>query len=426
MSQQPLNILISGAGVAGASLALMLARQPGFKMQPRITLIEKSPEPRTTGQAVDIRGPGVDVIRKLGLEPEIKARHTTETGLGFLNSEGKLAATFAATGDAKVQSASSEYEILRGDLAGLLLDGVTEAKEKGAHVEVVYGEYVDSMQEREDGSGVDVYFANGKVSNQKFDVVVGADGIASKTRSLVFGKEDRKEHIKPSGMYIGFFSIPRLPEDDSLWRWCQVPPGLGMHLRPHCSKKTMGVYLTICNSKAAPIPELDDIIHADVATQKKYLRQRFQNAGWQSQRFVDELDATEDFYMTHWCRVLAPKWVSGHCVVLGDAAFATMGVGTSLAMTGAYCISGELSKIESADQVPDALQKYEDLFRPWVEKHQKVPPGGMQLANPQTAWGVWVFQSILKIVTFLRLPQLLMRFFGGDGKETWKLPEYGW
>lgn len=224
MSQQPLNILISGAGVAGASLALMLARQPGFKMRPKITLIEKAPEPRTTGQAVDIRGPGVDVICKLGLEPEIKARHTTETGIGFLNSEGKLAATFAATGDAKVQSASSEYEILRGDLAGLLLDGVTEAKEKGANVEVVYGEYVDSMQEREDGSGVDVYFANGKVSNQKFDVVVGADGIASKTRSLVFGKEDRKEHIKPSGMYIGFFSIPRLPEDDSLWRWCQVPP----------------------------------------------------------------------------------------------------------------------------------------------------------------------------------------------------------
>ena len=103
-----------------------------------------------------------------------------------------------------------------------------------------------------------------------------------------------------------------------------------------------------------------------------------------------------------------------------------MGVGTSLAMTGAYCISGELSGMSSTDRVPDALQRYEDLFRPWVEKHQKVPAGGMQLANPQTVWGVWLFQSILKIVTFLRLPQLLMRFFGGDGKETWKLPDYGW
>jgi 2-polyprenyl-6-methoxyphenol hydroxylase-like FAD-dependent oxidoreductase len=207
MSQQPLSILISGAGVAGASLALMLARQPGFKMQPNITLIERSPVPRTTGQAVDIRGPGVDVIRKLGLEPEIKARHTTETGLAFLNSQGYVAATFPATGDAKNQSASSEYEILRGDLTGLLLDGVAEAKEKGAKVDVVYGEYIESMEERQDGPGMDVYFANGKINNQKFDVVVGADGIASKTRSMMFSKEDFREYVRPSGLYLGFFSI---------------------------------------------------------------------------------------------------------------------------------------------------------------------------------------------------------------------------
>lgn len=224
MSQQPLNILICGGGVAGTSLAMMLARQPGFKLQPKVTLIEKSPTPRTTGQAVDIRGPGVDMICKIGLEPEIKARHTTETGIAFLNSKGTTAAVFPATGDAKRQGASSEYEILRGDLTGLLLDGVNQAKEMGAQVEIVYGEFIQSMEEREDGSGVDVYFANGKVSNQKFDVVVGADGIASKTRSMIFGKEDLHEHVKPSGLYIGFFSIPRLPEDDALWKWCQVAP----------------------------------------------------------------------------------------------------------------------------------------------------------------------------------------------------------
>lgn len=425
---QPLSILISGAGVAGASLALTLARQPGFKMQPNITLVERSPVPRTTGQAVDIRGPGVDVINRLGLEPDIKARHTTETGLAFLNSKGEVAATFPATGDAKNQSASSEYEILRGDLAGLLLDGVNEAKEKGVNVNVVYGEYIESMEEREDGSGVDVYFANGKLGNQKFDVVVGADGISSKTRSMMFGKEDLHEHIKPSGLYVAFFSIPRIPEDDSLWRWCQLPPGLGMHLRPHCSKETMGVYLTICNSTQSRNPELEDVVHADVASQKAYFRQRFQNAGWQSQRLVEGLETTEDFYMTHWCRVVTPQWTKGHGVTLGDAAFATMGVGTSLAMTGAYCISGELSKIESADQVPEALRTYEELFRPWVEKHQSPYSGGMQLANPQTAWGVWLFHTVLKVANFLRIPQLLMRFFGGGGSESsgWKLPKYGW
>ncbi|KAF1926318.1 FAD/NAD(P)-binding domain-containing protein [Didymella exigua CBS 183.55] len=426
MSQQPLNILISGAGIAGASLAFTLARQPGFKVQPSITVIEKSPVPRTTGQAVDIRGPGVDVITRLGLEPEIKAMHTTETGVSFLNSKGDTAATFSATGDAKNQSASSEYEILRGDLARLLLDGVNTAKERGAKVDVVYGESIDSMKERGDGSGVDVYFTNGKISNQKFDAVIGCDGISSSTRNFIFGKADLKEHIKPSGLYIAFFSIPRIPEDDSLWRWCQIPPGLGMHLRPHCNKETMGVYLTICNTAQAYMPEIEDVIRTDVATQKKYLRQRFHNAGWQSERFLDGLDTTNDFYMSHWCQVVTPKYAKGHCVILGDAAFATMGVGTSLAMTGAYCIAGELSKIESPDQVPDALQKYEDLFRPWVEKHQISYTGGMQLANPQTAWGVWLFQNILKVVTMLKLPQLLMRFFGGEGKNTWKLPDYGW
>jgi hypothetical protein len=73
-----------------------------------------------------------------------------------------------------------------------------------------------------------------------------------------------------------------------------------MHLRPHCNGKTMGVYLTICNSKADYLPELEDVVHADVATQKKYLRQRFQNIGWQSQRFLDGMDATDDFYMSQW------------------------------------------------------------------------------------------------------------------------------
>lgn len=426
MTTQPLSILISGAGVAGTSVALMLARQPGFRMQPHITLIEKSPVPRTTGQAVDIRGPGVDVIRKLGLESEIKARHTTETGLVFLNSKGTVAATFPATGDAKNQSASSEYEILRGDLTGILLDNVNEAKEKGAKVNVVYGEYIDTMEEREDGSGVDVYFAKGKISNQKFDVVIGADGIASMTRKYVLGKEDLQKYVNPSGMYLGYFSVPRVPGDDTLWRWCQIPPGLGMHLRPHRNGKTMGVYLTICNSTQARIPELEEIVHADVASQKKYLRQRFHNAGWQSQRFLEGLDASDDFYMTHWCQVVTPQWAKGRYVILGDAAFATMGIGTSMAMVGAYCIAGELSRIDSSNKVPDALRKYEKIFRPWVEKHQKPLSGGMQLVNPQTAWGIWVLHTLMRVLCFLRVPQLLIRVFGSGENDSWKLPEYNW
>jgi 2-polyprenyl-6-methoxyphenol hydroxylase-like FAD-dependent oxidoreductase len=125
--------------------------------------------------------------------------------------------------------------------------------------------------------------------------------------------------------------------------------------------------------------------------------------------------------------VVTPKYTKGRCVILGDAAFATMGIGTSLAMTGAYCIAGELSKIDSASQVPEALQKYENLLRPYIEKTQNAPGSsvGMQIANPQTALGLWMFQTVLWVVAFLKIPKLLS-FFGGGSRETWTLPDYGW
>jgi 2-polyprenyl-6-methoxyphenol hydroxylase-like FAD-dependent oxidoreductase len=419
MSERPLSVLISGAGVAGASLALMLARQPGMKMQPIITLIERSPVPRTTGQSIDIRGPAVDVIRKLGWEADIKARHTTEEGLALLNAKGQRVAYLGASGDAKAQSATSEYEILRGELTALLLDGVDESKKSGARVQVVYGETIQSM---------DVHFAQGKLEDQRYDVVVAADGISSSTRSFIFGKEDKREHIRPSGMYLAFFSVPRIPTDNQLWHWATFPPGLAIHLRPHRNKKTMGVYLSICNAKKERNPDLEAVLHADVATQKKYLRQRFQSSSctWQVERFLDGLDASDDFYMTHWCQVRTPVWAKGRCVTLGDAAFATMGIGTSLAMSGAYCVAGELSKITASEQVPEALQSYQSVYKPYVDEQLVDLPLFPQLANPQTAWGVWLLHTIAGLLAFLRVQKLAIYFGAGDDSKSWKLPEYGW
>lgn len=428
MSEQPLSILISGAGVAGASLALMLARQPGFKMQPAITLIERSPTPRLTGQSVDIRGPAVDMIKKLGWEQEIKSRHTTEEGLALKNAKGKTVGYFPASGDANAQSATSEYEILRGELTEMLLDGVNESKEKGANVQIVYGETIQSMEDRVDGTGVDVHFARGKLEDQRYDVVVAADGIGSPTRGFIFGKDDKSTHVRPSGLYLGFYSIPRIPEDDQVWHWATFPPGLAIHLRPHRNGKTMGVYLSICNAKKERDPDLEAIVHADVSTQKQYLRQRFQSSvcTWQVKRFLDGLDAADDFYMTHWCQVRTPQWAKGRCVTLGDAAFATMGIGTSLAMSGAYCIAGELSKITSSDQVSQALQSYESLYRKFVESQDMDLALFPQLMNPQSAWGNWILHTVARLLAAAKIQSLIAWIFGGDDSKGWKLPEYGW
>jgi 2-polyprenyl-6-methoxyphenol hydroxylase-like FAD-dependent oxidoreductase len=424
MAQKPLSILISGSGVAGASLALMLARHPSFTMKPIITLVERSSVPRISGQAVDVRGSAVEVIRQLGIEPDVKARHTTETGLAILNGQGSTIATLNATGDTDRQSITSEYEILRGELVGLLLDGVNKAKEEGAQVDIVHGENITHLEDY--GDGVHVKFANGKLHDQDYDVVVAADGSSSRTRTMIFGKEDQKDPVKPTGMYVAFLTIPRLPQDDKIYKWCMLPNGMAMHLRPHRNPKTMGLYLVITKATKARDPEMEAVLRGDIASQKAYLKERFQDAGWQSNRFVEALDGADDFYMTHWCQVVTPKWTKERCVILGDAAFATMGVGTSLAMTGAYTIAGELSKIESSKDVSAALKQYEEIFRPLVAKHEKPPPGFPQLASPQTAWGVTMLHSVIRVVAALRLPQLAMKLFGGEEKNGWVLPDYGW
>jgi 2-polyprenyl-6-methoxyphenol hydroxylase-like FAD-dependent oxidoreductase len=240
MSHQPLSILISGAGIAGSSFALALARHPAFKLKPVVTLIERAPVPRTTGQAIDIRGPAVQVIRKLGIEQKIKERHTSEVGIAFVDARGKIIARHDATGDSSNQSATSEYEILRGELADLLLDEVEATRATtGAEVNVVYGESIESLQEEEDG--VAVRFVHGKVENAKWDVVVACDGYRSSTRSKIFDQETTpKDPILPMGMYIAYYTIPRVAEDDDLWRWFTTSGGLAMHLRPHRNKTTMG------------------------------------------------------------------------------------------------------------------------------------------------------------------------------------------
>ena len=118
-----------------------------------------------------------------------------------------MIARYDATGDVNNQSATSEFEILRGELAGLLLDEMDAAlSTTGAEVNVVYGERIKSMEEHDDG--VVVESAHGKVENSQFDVVVAADGYSSSTRAMIFGEEASESSIKPMGMYIGYYTIP--------------------------------------------------------------------------------------------------------------------------------------------------------------------------------------------------------------------------
>jgi 2-polyprenyl-6-methoxyphenol hydroxylase-like FAD-dependent oxidoreductase len=140
---------------------------------------------------------------------------------------------------------------------------------------------------------------------------------------------------------------------------------------------------------------IEDAMEKGTEETKRMLHECLENAGWEAKRVLEGMDSAEDFYMSRATQVKLSKWTKGRALVLGDTAHATFGVGTSLAIEGAYLLAGELSKIQSSSEVPQALENYEKVFRPLYTKMEELLTGVPQIAFPQTAWGLRIRDSAL-------------------------------
>ncbi|KAI9664646.1 MAG: hypothetical protein M1821_006092 [Bathelium mastoideum] len=412
-----LSVLVAGGGVAGPCFAYWLTRA-GLKPKPAITVIERAPAPRTQGQAIDIRDAAVTVMRKMGLEEAVRAHGTTETGILFVNEKGKTIAKFDASGDSEKQSMTSEYEILRADLAKVFIDATKDRE----GVQYIYGQRIVDISQ--DETGVDVTFT-GDLAKQRYDLVVAADGAMSKTRQAIFGP-DQPSHFNPLGGYMAFFSIPYDAELDEppLWRWYNATGGISMMTRPHANPATSGAYLGLLTPEKKLHDQMEEALAQGVEAQKQLCKRIFQDAGWQGRRLCESMDAASDFYMASLTQVKMPKWSRGRCICLGDAAHSPTpltGVGTSMAIEGAYLLAGELAT--SGGDVSQAFEKYEVFYRPIVEKAQKLPPGLPRIINPTTTLSLTLQRWVLSFVYNSGIHKLLRQF--GDSKPR-QLPEYNW
>lgn len=413
MSAPQLKTLISGAGIAGSCLAFWLSKT---RLNTSIKIVERSPVPRITGQAVDVRGPAIEVIKKMKLEEALRSRHTTETGATFFSPSGKPFARFdGRSGD----SLTAEFEILRADLSQLFL----EASENFNNVQYVYGDSIKNLEQADDH--VDVTFAGG--SKESFDLVVAADGSTSKTRSMFLDELTLKDSYRFLGQYHAFFSIPSQPTDTKLWKWFSAPKGLAIMIRPHRNPSTMGAYLAITTpARGKRDPIVEEALRKGTADTKRMLHQYFQNLGWEAKRVLEGMDSADDFYMSPMAKVEIPKWTNHHALAIGDAAFATFGVGTSLAILSAYVLAGELSKISSSSSpttaIPLALQSYEAAFRPLVDEIGNLIPGYPQIICPQSRWAL----GLRNLIVWISSKTGLFKTAAADSKTKWKLPEYEW
>ncbi|KAI6820059.1 putative oxidoreductase [Hortaea werneckii] len=425
----PQSVLIVGCGCAGPTLAtfLLLAPESDPAKLPHITIVERTPALLSAGQNIDVRGTGIEIIRKLGLEDKVRSSTTGEEGVLIVDDSNETWAVNAADKTGKVQTGTSDCEILRGTLAAILYQRSQQISDDvrlqgGQGIEYIFGDSIDALEQQ--GDTVNVRFANSG-EHRNFDIVVGADGLQSRTRRLAFGIEDDKDKLKPLNAYAAFFSMPAAPSD-SLWRrWWHGPNRRSAMIRPSgdCRKSTA---LMIVVSEVDQ--RLKDVFgHGARGTeqQKALLREYFDHGEWECDRLCREMDQADDFYYDVVAQVRLEKWHKGRVVLLGDAGYCASpfsGMGTTLALNGAYSLAGAL--VQSPNDVDAAFQTYETSMRPLVEKAQKLAPGMPGLLHPESASGVWILKCIARAIFLSRIAILFAMIFGPPANVV-KITEYG-
>jgi 2-polyprenyl-6-methoxyphenol hydroxylase-like FAD-dependent oxidoreductase len=374
MIRTPYSVLISGAGIAGPALAFWLHRS-GVAA----TVVERAPAPRAGGQAVDIRGVARDVVDWMGLLPAVQDAAVDERGFAFVDQCGKHLASMpvqAFGGEGIV----AEIEILRGDLSRILCEA------SAADVDYIFDDSIASIAL--DASGVHVTFERG--ASKRFDLVVGADGVHSRVRALLFG--DDSAFVHPLGAYTAYFTSPERVDTDGWFVIYNNPDGRSVGVRPSGphSSQAMLSFLSppLCYERR------------DIAEQKRIVSDVFRDLEWETPRLLQTMRDAPDFYFDLIGQVRMPRWTQDRVALLGDAGYGPSpltGLGTSLSLVGAYVLAGELAAADG-DHVL-AFARYEAALRDYVRQCQQLPPGAVGGFLPRSRIALWLRNQSMRMLT---------------------------
>lgn len=379
-----MEILISGASIAGPVLAYWLERY-GF----RPTVVERSPALRKAGgHAVDLFRPAIEIVERMGVLAEIQAHHTN-TNFLTLRREG-----VEGTIDVDVRRimgvfSNRHVEIMRDDLSECFYEATRD------RVEYVFGDSITALHEHDDG--VDVTFERG--APRRFDLVIGADGLHSNVRRLVFG--DEREYSAFIGAYLAVLTLPNYLElrDRAL-----VTAGVGRMAALYSARHMSDARAVFLFRSPSELP----VHHRDVAQQKAILRERFADMGGELPRMLAELDHTPAFYFDSITQLRMDTWSRGRVSLAGDAGYCpgpAVGGSTSLAIVGAYVLAGELAAARG-DHVR-GLAAYEAALRPYVEHSRTFALHAAKRLIPDSRRGLWLFARTMWL--FDHTPRWLMR-----------------
>jgi 2-polyprenyl-6-methoxyphenol hydroxylase-like FAD-dependent oxidoreductase len=212
--------------------------------------------------------------------------------------------------------ATSEYEILRGDMARIMYD----ATKSLPNIKYIFDETITQIEQIENNGKVKVCFANNHLPTSDFDIVIGADGLGSRTRRLVFGPDEK--FLYRLGQYSALFTMPHDSNLDTKFaQWYNAPLGRLFLLRPD-QYGTTRAYLAVTDSNLSRFDEIDGLLRKGTREeQMAWFEKEFKDVGYQSERCIREMKRADDFYMQQIAQVKMETWVERHVTLVGDAAY---------------------------------------------------------------------------------------------------------
>ena len=391
-----MNALISGVGIAGATLAFWLHK---YGIEP--TLVELAPALRSSGYVIDFWGLGYDIAEKMGLLPDIArlGYHTQE--LRIVDEDGRRLSGFGVQLFREL-TGGRYVTIGRGDLSKLICDQISGS------CEIIFGDSIAGL--RETGGEVHVQFEHG--AERRFDLVIGADGLHSRVRKLVFGPQDRYE--KDLGYRVAAFETTGYRRRDELVYIVHSAPGRQVGRLALHDGQTLFLFIFASGSE----PEAHR-----VAAQKAMLRKAFQGDGWELPRILTALDTCDDLYFDRVSQIRMAAWSRGRIALVGDAAFCVSllaGQGSALAMTAAYVLPGELATLQHQPQ--EAFRRYEERLRPFIDRKQRAAERFASAFVPRTQLGIFFRNQVMKS---FRIPAVARIAIGRDIRDDqFELPRY--
>jgi 2-polyprenyl-6-methoxyphenol hydroxylase-like FAD-dependent oxidoreductase len=389
-----MKVLIVGAGIAGPTLAYWLLRA---RHQP--TLVDRAPELRRGGYLIDFWGAGFDVAERMGIISELNRMGYRLREARTVTKGGRRIASFPSS--VFVDAAGERYlSIMRSDLAAVIYGAVQD------RVDLILDDTVAAI--KEDGDRVRVTFESGPTRD--FDLVVGADGLHSRVRRLVFGPEQEFERYL--GIVVAAFDVKGYrPRDEGI---AMMHAEIGFQVMRLALRDDVTMFL-LATRHAGSVP-------TEMAGQQALLRERLRGAGWEMPAILDLMPHARTFYFDRVSQIRMPSWTRGRVALVGDAAACPSllaGQGSALAMVESYVLAAELA--ETNGDYAAAFARYEQRLGGVLRSKQDAAKGlGLAFA-PRSALQLLIRNTMMRLIA---LPHVADLAVGKSLRDAVELPSF--